>query len=288
MELDRHRPTILRCARSSSTSRAGPRSRRYPSPTAPASSSACSPAGSADPTSRRSAPRPQAPCWATRWSRRRPAGASRSSTTCPAASATAAWPGTSRPARRSARPRSSRAASPSVFAPTRRCQLPDGIDDATATYVEPLACVLRAARTAAARPGARGRERLRREAVRRGSPARAATTSSRSTATRGATDAHPDGPVDAAVLCAPGGGDRGGRGAGSGRHAARLRPLRTARAATPSTAGELTVLGVAVGHAAPHARGDLRSSPTSTCPSRPSCRSSASTRGSSSTAAARP
>jgi L-iditol 2-dehydrogenase len=82
--------------------------------------------------------------------------------------------------------------------------LPDGIDDATATYAEPFACVLRAA------------ERLPRGRVlvvgngfvgrlfgavlgRRGDEVFAVDTDSRRTGRA------PDGPVDAAVVCAPGG-----------------------------------------------------------------------------------
>jgi L-iditol 2-dehydrogenase len=83
--------------------------------------------------------------------------------------------------------------------------LPDGIDDAIATSVEPLACVLRAA------------ERLPRGRVlvvgngfvgrlfaavleRRGDDIFAVDVNPRRDGRR------PDGPVDAAVLCAPGGG----------------------------------------------------------------------------------
>ena len=82
--------------------------------------------------------------------------------------------------------------------------LPGGIDDATATYAEPLACVLRAA------------ERLPRGRVlvvgngfvgrlfgavleRRGDEVYAVDADPRR------NGRHPDGPVDAAVLCAPGG-----------------------------------------------------------------------------------
>jgi L-iditol 2-dehydrogenase len=82
--------------------------------------------------------------------------------------------------------------------------LPGGIDDATATYAEPLACVLRAA------------ERLHRGRVlvvgngfvgrlfgavlgQRGDEIFAVDTDPQR------DGRHPDGPVDAAVLCAPGG-----------------------------------------------------------------------------------
>jgi L-iditol 2-dehydrogenase len=85
--------------------------------------------------------------------------------------------------------------------------LPDGIDDAIATSVEPLACVLRAA------------ERLPRGRVlvvgngfvgrlfaavleRRGDDIFAVDVNPRRDGRR------PDGPVDAAVLCAPGGGTK--------------------------------------------------------------------------------
>src|SRR5262245_14459312 len=121
MELDRHRPTILPCARSSSTSRDSQRTQRCPSPKATASSCGCWPAGSAGPTSRRSARRRPARCWDTRSPPRLAAGVWCSSTTCPAASASGAGPGTSRPATSSAPLQSSRAGSPSGLAPPRRC-----------------------------------------------------------------------------------------------------------------------------------------------------------------------
>jgi L-iditol 2-dehydrogenase len=87
---------------------------------------------------------------------------------------------------------------------TATLPLPDGPDDATATYVEPLACVLRAA------------ERLPRGRIlvlgngfvgrlfgaflrERGDDVFATDTDPRR------DGRHPDGPVDAAVLCAPGG-----------------------------------------------------------------------------------
>ena len=83
--------------------------------------------------------------------------------------------------------------------------LPDGIDDATATYVEPLACVLRAAerlppgRVLVVGNGFVGRlfgAVLRR----RGDDVFSVDADPRR------DGRHPDGPVDAAVLCAPGGG----------------------------------------------------------------------------------
>ena len=82
--------------------------------------------------------------------------------------------------------------------------LPDGVDDATATYVEPLACVLRAAERL---PGGRvlvvGHGFVGRlfGAVlrRRGDDVFAIDADPRR------DGRHPDGPVDAAVLCAPGG-----------------------------------------------------------------------------------
>ena len=69
---------------------------------------------------------------------------SRSSTICPAASATAAGPGTRPPVRGSRSRRSFRAASRSARALQKTIALPDEIDDATGTFAEPLACVLRA------------------------------------------------------------------------------------------------------------------------------------------------
>jgi L-iditol 2-dehydrogenase len=83
-------------------------------------------------------------------------------------------------------------------------ELPAALDDATATYVEPLACVLRAAervphgRVLVVGNGFVGRlfaAVLRR----RGDEAFAVDTDPRRRGTA------PDGPVDAAVLCAPGG-----------------------------------------------------------------------------------
>jgi L-iditol 2-dehydrogenase len=87
---------------------------------------------------------------------------------------------------------------------TEMLPLPEGIDDATATYVEPLACALRAA------------ERLPRGQAlvvgngfvgrlfcavleQRGDQVFAVDSDPRR------DGRHPDGPVDAAVLCAPGG-----------------------------------------------------------------------------------
>ena len=119
--------------------------------------------------------------------------------------------------------------------------IPDGIDDATATYVEPLACVLRAA------------ERLPRGRVlvvgngfvgrlfgavlrRRGDDVFAVDNDPRR------DGRHPDGPVDAAVLCAPAGGTEA---------AAALVPAGTLLVFAPSAPlgldavyrRELTVLG---------------------------------------------
>jgi L-iditol 2-dehydrogenase len=89
-----------------------------------------------------------------------------------------------------------------AIAQTQSVELPDGVDDATGTYVEPLACVLRGAervphgRVAVVGHGFVGR--LFAEVLRRrgdevfaldANPERAGRT--------------PDGPVDAAVLCAP-------------------------------------------------------------------------------------
>ena len=83
--------------------------------------------------------------------------------------------------------------------------LPDGIDDATATYVEPLACVLRAAerlppgRVLVVGNGFIGR--LFGAVFRpRGDDVFSVDADPRR------DGRHPDGPVDAAVLCAPGGG----------------------------------------------------------------------------------
>ncbi len=83
--------------------------------------------------------------------------------------------------------------------------LPDGIDDATATYVEPLACVLRAAERLP--PGrvlvvGNGFVGSLFGAVlrRRGDDVFSVDADPRR------DGRHPDGPVDAAVLCAPGGG----------------------------------------------------------------------------------
>jgi len=119
--------------------------------------------------------------------------------------------------------------------------VPDGIDDATATYAEPLACVLRAA------------ERLPRGRVlvvgngfvgrlfgavlrRRGDDVFAVDTDPRS------HDADPDGPVDAAVITSPGGATEA---------AERLVPVGTMLVFAPSAPlgldavyrRELTVIG---------------------------------------------
>jgi L-iditol 2-dehydrogenase len=88
---------------------------------------------------------------------------------------------------------------------TETVELPDGIDDATATYVEPLACVLRAAERLP--PGGRvlvvGNGFVGRlfSAVleRRGDVVFSVDRDPRR------AGRPPDGPVDAAVLCAPGG-----------------------------------------------------------------------------------
>ena len=102
--------------------------------------------GSAARTWRRSAARRPGPCSGTRSWRGAPTGrASRCSTTCPAASASAAGPGTSRPARRSPRRRSCPAGSPSRWPRRTASSCRTALDDATGTYVEPLACVLRGA-----------------------------------------------------------------------------------------------------------------------------------------------
>jgi L-iditol 2-dehydrogenase len=87
---------------------------------------------------------------------------------------------------------------------TETLPLPEGIDDATATYVEPLACALRAAerlprgRALVVGNGFVGRLFC---AVleQRGDQVFAVDSDPRR------DGRHPDGPVDAAVLCAPGG-----------------------------------------------------------------------------------
>lgn len=87
---------------------------------------------------------------------------------------------------------------------TEMLPLPEGIDDATATYVEPLACALRAAerlprgRALVVGNGFVGRLFC---AVleQRGDQVFAVDSDPRR------DGRHPDGPVDAAVLCAPGG-----------------------------------------------------------------------------------
>ena len=186
--------------------------------------SACSPAGCAARTSRSSAPRTRAPSSATRSSRRRTARGSRSSTTRPAASAP--LPGRARvhlrrvrrrddPSRRfrRARPRGRRGR---AAGRDRRRDRDDG-----------RAARLRPARRRAhpARARARRRQRLRRAAVRgrprrRGDEVFAVDTDPRR------AGREPDGPVDTAILCAPGGADRGSAGARARRHAARLRGRR--------------------------------------------------------------
>ncbi len=87
---------------------------------------------------------------------------------------------------------------------TRTLDLPDGLDEAHATYVEPLACVLRAAerlphgRVLVVGHGFVGRL-LAAVLARRGDDVYAADLDPRRDGRR------PAGPVDAAVLCAPGG-----------------------------------------------------------------------------------
>ena len=99
--------------------------------------------------------------------------------------------------------RSCPAASPSKSAAAEGVELPDGLDDATGTYVEPLACVLRGAERVPPGPRARRRARLRRAALRGGAaPARRRGLRHRCERPERAGRA-PDGPVDAAVLCAP-------------------------------------------------------------------------------------
>jgi L-iditol 2-dehydrogenase len=88
---------------------------------------------------------------------------------------------------------------------TETLPLPDGIDDATATYVEPLACVLRAAerlprgRVLVVGNGFVGRL-FAAVLTRRGDEVFVADRDPRR------SGREPDGPVDAAVLTAPGGG----------------------------------------------------------------------------------
>ena len=119
--------------------------------------------------------------------------------------------------------------------------LPDGIDEATATYAEPLACVLRAAERL---PPGRGLVvgngfvgRLFGAVLRRrGDDVFAVDNDHRR------DGRHPDGPVDAAILCAP---------AGSTEAAAALVPAGTLLVFAPSAPlgldavyrRELTVLG---------------------------------------------
>ena len=87
---------------------------------------------------------------------------------------------------------------------TETLPLPDGLDDATATYVEPLACVLRAAerlprgRALVVGNGFVGRL-FRAVLEQRGDEVFAIDSDPRR------DGRHPDGPVDAAVLCARGG-----------------------------------------------------------------------------------
>ncbi len=134
---------------------------------------------------------------------------------------------------------------------TETLDLPDAVDDATATYVEPLACVLRAAERL---PGGRvlvvGNGFVGRlfgaVLTRRGDEVFATDLDPRR------AGAPPDGPVDAAVLCAPGGATEAAEPARARGHAARLRSLRPARARRrlPPRADRDRL---ALGHAAPHA-----------------------------------
>ena len=107
--------------------------------------STCSRAGSAAPTSRSSDAAPAGTVLGHEVvARARTDGVSRSSITGRAASARAAAPATSRRASSSASRRSSRAASRSAST-AGGVELPDSLDDARGTMVEPLACVLRGA-----------------------------------------------------------------------------------------------------------------------------------------------
>ena len=268
------------CAQSSSTkkdSRASPRSPEPPGETMRVLAS-----GSAARTWRRSVGRRPGPCSDTRSWRVAPTGAAwLCCTTCPAASASAAGPGTSRPARRSPSRRSSRAGSPSRSAAAEGVELPDAIDDATGTYVEPLACVLRGAERVP-----RGRVlvvghgfvgRLFSEVLsRRGDEVFAIDSNPERTGQA------PDGPVDAAVLCAPAAPLDA---VAPGRHRPRLRrrgPGRPGRR-LPARADPD---GLAVVDAAAH--GGRRGAPPRPRPSptRSCSRSRASPKGSTSTAPA--
>ena len=108
--------------------------------------------------------------------------------------------------------------------------LPDGIDAARATMVEPLACVLRGAervphgRVLVVGQGFIGRL-FAGVLTRRGDKVFAIDRDPRR------DGREPDGPVDAAILCAPGGADAALDAAGAGRDAARLR--RTPGRSTP-------------------------------------------------------
>ena len=128
--------------------------------------------------------------------------ASRSSTTFRVASASGAGPVTSRRALPSRRRPSFPGGFAEAVTATAGVPLPSGIDDATGTYVEPLACVLRGAERVP-----RGRVlvvghgfvgRLFAEVLRRRGDDVFAVDANPERAGRA-----PDGPVDAAVLCAP-------------------------------------------------------------------------------------
>ena len=185
-----------------------------------------------------------------------------------------------------ARARSGRAASPSGCATDGWVDLPDGTRRrARATMVEPLACVLRGAervphgRVLVVGHGFVGRL-FAAVLARRGDEVFAIDRDPRR------DGREPDGPVDAAILCAPGGAGGALDAAGAGRDAARLRRRRAARPAAVYRR-ELTVHGSRSATPIHMRRGRSRSCPSSTCRSRPSSRWSGSTRASTSTAAAR-
>ena len=255
IELDRHRPTILRCARSSSTSRGSPRSRTCPSRKATASSSACSPAGSAAPTSRRSAPRPPAPCSghevvAEADGRRvalvhhLPCGECERCLAGHESTCEAFRRGDDRPGRL----RRAGARRP------RRCR-PAGRDRRRDRDLR-RAARLRAARgrAAAARAACSWSGTASSGGCSAPFSGTAATRSSRSTPTRGATAGTRTAPSTPPSSAPRAAATEAAEALGSGRHAARLRPLRPARARRrlPPRADRARL---AVGDAAAHARG---------------------------------
>ena len=296
--------------------RGGARSRARAEAT---SSAACWPAGCAAPTCSTRGSRARCrPCSATSWPARSPPSATRSrasrsatassSTTTPhAASAGAAVAATRRCASASAPRRSTRAASPSACAcpPTSStsCIVLDGLDAERATFVEPLACVLRAFDRCGLQAGdsllvvgcgtqraagdrrrarARGRCRLGARAAARAAGARAGARAPSATATSSST-------WSSSARRSPPRSPRASRPSPPAARCAstrrRIPARRSASTAMRCTSGEVDVCALVLGRPGRHARRRsrwwpmaasirCRSSRTGSASTRPGARSS--------------